>query len=131
MANESQSAKSQPAKPQGRLDRFLARALQLLLTVAVLQTALSILLLCGVGVYGYLLDRDGDKTVLSVQGAGQVLRVTQTTGLLTRSLVETDQGFYSLRGGVSLTKAEALTLETRGNQRRYLCDARHRCAQLM
>ena len=113
------------------LDRSLTRIRQLLLTAVVLQTALSILLLCGVGVYGYLLDRDGDKTVLSVQGAGQVLRVTQTTGLLTRSLVETDQGFYSLRGGVSLTKAEALTIETRGNQRRHLCDARHRCVQLM
>ncbi len=56
-----------------------------------------------------------------------MLSVTQTPGLLSRSLVETTLGFYAVGQGISLFKDEALTLQTRANQRRYLCDTRQRC----
>lgn len=68
---------------------------------------------------------------MGLQAAGQVLTVTQSTGLLTRGLVETTVGFYSLGDGISVSKGEELTLQTRANRRRYLCDASHRCTPLL
>jgi hypothetical protein len=47
-----------------------------------------------------------------------VLSVTQTPGLLNRSLVEITLGLYAVGQGISLFMDEALTLQTRANQRR-------------
>ncbi len=60
-----------------------------------------------------------------------MLSVTQTPGLLSRSLVETTRGFYAVGQGISLFKDEALTLQIRANQRRYLCDTRQRCTPIL
>lgn len=79
----------------------------------------------------YFWVQKGDQVVKSVQNAGRVVRVSQTTGLVMRALVETDLGFYSLRDGISLGRGEAMVLETRATSRRYLCDAQQRCTQLM
>jgi hypothetical protein len=97
----------------------------------VLLIAVSTLFLAAVGVYLYLMDRAGDKTVTETIEAGKALHVVQFNGLLSRSQVETTVGFYALADGISLSKGEDLVLQTRANGRRYLCDAGHRCTPLL
>jgi hypothetical protein len=117
--------------PLGKVDRVLAKMHKVLLTAMALLLALACLLLSAAGVYLYLLDQHGNRTVTSVVDAGNVLAVTQTSGLRTRSLVETTLGFYGLAEPVSISKGEALTLQTRENKRRFLCDANRRCTPLL
>jgi len=117
--------------PPGKMDRVLATVHKALLNALALLLALACLLLSATGVYLYLLDQHGNRTVTSVVDAGNVLAVTQTSGLRTRSLVETTLGFYGLAEAVSLPKDEALTLQTRGNKRRFLCNASRRCTPLL
>jgi hypothetical protein len=69
--------------------------------------------------------------VKSVLPAGRVLAVSLHGGLWTRSLVETDTGYFSLCGGVSLLKGQSLLIEERGNSDRFLCDAQHHCTRLL
>jgi hypothetical protein len=78
----------------------------------------------------YFWSEKKEQEVVSSLTAGRVLSVSQTTGLFTRGLVQTDTGFFSLVDGVSLRMGEALTLETRANLARYLCDSQHRCIKL-
>jgi hypothetical protein len=78
----------------------------------------------------YTFDKTA-KTVKSVQPAGKVMAVTLMAGLMTRALVETDSGYYSLLDGVSLPKGMPLLLEERVNGDRYLCDEQQHCTQLM
>jgi hypothetical protein len=66
-----------------------------------------------------------------VQNAGQVVTVSLGGGCFTRALVETDLGYYALVEAISLAKQEALTLETRGDKARSLCDSQHRCLRLL
>lgn len=66
-----------------------------------------------------------------VQNAGRVVSVSQSGGMFTRALVETDLGYYALMDGVSLNKNEALTVETRADKVRFLCDSQHRCLRLV
>jgi hypothetical protein len=91
----------------------------------------SLFLLAATAVVMYLMDRQGYKTVECVQGAGRVLAATPISGLSTSALVETTVGFYSVSGGIGLSKAEELILQTRANRRRYLCDASQRCMPLL
>lgn len=79
----------------------------------------------------YLMGRQGNQSVVCVQGAGRVLAVTPTRGLFTSAMVETTVGFYAVSGGIGLSKAEELILQTRANRRRYLCDASQRCLPLL
>ncbi|TXT33429.1 MAG: hypothetical protein FD135_5489 [Comamonadaceae bacterium] len=67
----------------------------------------------------------------SVQNAGKVMSIHQGGGWITRALVETDLGYYALTDGISLNKNEALTLETRDDKVRFLCDSQHRCQSLV
>ena len=70
------------------------------------------------------------QKVTHVQNAGRVISVSLGGGCLTRSLVETDLGYYALVDGISLARGEAMTLETREGKTRFLCDSRHRCLRL-
>ncbi len=126
MANEPNDV-----KPNNRGDRVIKHMQDVVVITMVVLIALGTLCLSVVGVAAYFLDHGGNRTVQSVEPAGRVIAVTQTGGWRTRSLVETDQGFYSLCDGVSFKKLDDLTLETRGNNRRYLCTAQHQCTQPM
>ncbi len=119
------------ATPKSQLDRILFNIHKMVALALAVLVAVSIVLLSVTAVYLCLLDQGGDQTVRATQDAGRALDVTQSSGLLTRGLVETTLGFFAVADGVSLFKGEALLLQTRANGRRYLCDASHRCTRLM
>ncbi|MDP2369501.1 hypothetical protein [Rhodoferax sp.] len=108
----------------GRLQRRVAIAmvLCLLLSAAVLGFTLT-------GVYLY--DRHLSAIVKETESAGTVLTVNLSSGCPTRTLVQTETGFYAVNQGISLVKGKPLTVELLGNQDRYLCDHAHRCARLL
>lgn len=95
-----------------------------------LLIGLSLLLLSVTGVAMYLMDRQGDKAVVGVQPAGQVLAVTPMSGFFANAMVETTLGFYAVSGEVGLLKGEELVLQTRANRRRSLCDTSQHCMPL-
>lgn len=119
-------------KPAGPKFITWLKRLQLQLLVLLVIVICFSFLLVGLLVVPmtYFWTEKKEQEVLSVQSAGRVLSVSQTTGLLTRGLVETDTSYYCLVDGVSLHKGETLTLETRGTQARFLCDSQHRCIKL-
>jgi hypothetical protein len=82
-----------------------------------------------VGIY-FWYELKGEE-LQSVTAAGQVLRAEQTTSMFSHGTVETDKGFFFLENPMSVTKAEALTLELRGNGMRHLCDSQHHCTPLV
>ena len=69
--------------------------------------------------------------VVSVVQAGQVQSLVLGEGWHSGALVQTDLGFYVLDKAMSLPKNEALSLETRANDKRYLCDSAHRCTVVL
>lgn len=110
---------------------FMDRLHRALLISAVLLVGVGTLVLAVLGSAWYLWDRENDPVVQTVRSAGRVHKLSLVPGLVVRSLVETDSGFYSVREGASLAKGEPLSLETRANTRRYLCDAQLRCLELL
>ncbi|MEO7106021.1 MAG: hypothetical protein ABIZ09_06590 [Rhodoferax sp.] len=109
---------------------FLDRLHRKILILWMLLVCASLLCLLTFATIWYIWnDLQGDK-LRSTEPAGRVLAVAQSTGLFTRALVETDLGFYSLTDGASLAKAENLSLQTRGNGARFLCDSHQRCMRL-
>ena len=130
------STQPKPSSPSfiDRLQQGVFIALMALMLVAVLLTCIALAFL-------YLRDQhEGERdlahapgriAVKSTQPAGRVLAVTLSQGLFTRSLVQTDLGFYALVKGVSLERDKPLTLEQRSNSERYLCDDQHRCTRLL
>ena len=114
-----------------RLQRLLARIQTSVMVLLVLWLCLSVMVPAVVLPLAYFWSEHKEKEVVKSQSAGRVLTVSQTTGLFTRALVETDSAFYSLVDGVTLGKLETLTLETRDNRSRFLCDSQHRCVKLM
>jgi hypothetical protein len=125
-AKDSGSASPPKPKPKPFLDRLQTGVM----VIMVLCLCFGFLALIAAFTMAYLWNDYKEKDILSVQSAGRVLAVSQTTGLLTRGLVETDTGYYSVIDGVSLNKHEALTLQTRGNRARFLCDSQQRCVAL-
>ncbi len=123
------SAPTKQPDARGRLAR-LHKTFMIAVILLILFSVFSVFALFAVLTGSHLWSATKKSQVLSVQSAGRVVKVTQTTGLITRSLVESDVGFYSLVDSVSLLKNESLTLETRGNQMRLLCDTNHRCTAL-
>lgn len=119
------------AKPADSRQGGAARLKRVLLLAALLLISLSLLLLGLAPVGAYLFYKSQPDTAVMSSPAGRVLRVQLDGGLYSRALVETDSGFYSLSEGVSLSKGEAVTVEERTNQRRFLCDTRHLCTQLL
>ena len=79
----------------------------------------------------YFVDEHQKVRTESVEPAGKVMAITLVDGFFTRTLVETDVGFYCLIEGVSLKKDTSLTLEVRANKSRHLCDEQHRCTKLL
>ncbi len=79
----------------------------------------------------WLLTHEDRAPILSELPAGRVMRVELHDGIFSRSLVETDLGFYALLDPVSLNKGEQMTLLERQGGRCYLCDIQHRCTRLM
>ena len=77
------------------------------------------------------MNQHRQRTVKSVQPAGHVTSVTLSQGLFTRSLIQTDLGFYAVAQGVSLQKDQPLSVELRANSDRFLCDDKHVCLPLM
>ena len=71
-----------------------------------------------------------EDNIRSTEPAGRVMSVAQSVGLFTHSLLETDRGFFSLADGVSMGKGEELSLQTRGNGARFLCDSQQYCMRL-
>ena len=89
-------------------------------------------LLAFVGVPLLLYWSEGRQQIVrSVQPGGHVISVTLSQGFFTRSLVQTDLGFYALTEGVSLPKGAAVSLELRASSQRFLCDEQHRCTELL
>lgn len=126
--NAKDSSTTSPPKPKPC--PFLDRLQTGVLVIMVLCLCFGFLALIAAFTMAHLWSDYKEKDILSVQRAGRVLAVSQTTGLLTRGLVETDTGYYSVIDGVSLNKHEALTLQTRGNRARFLCDSQQRCVAL-
>ena len=130
------STQPKPSSPSfiNRLQQGVFIALMALMLVAVLLTCIALAFL-------YLRDQhEGERDLAHASGriavtatvpAGRVLAVTLSQGLFTRSLVQTDLGFYALVKGVSLERDKPLTLEQRSNSERYLCDDQHRCTRLL
>jgi len=110
---------------------FMDRLHRAVLITMVLLVGVATLVLAVLGSALYLWDRENDAVVQTVRSAGRVHKLSLVPGLMVRSLVETDSGFYAVREGISISKGEPLTLETRANTRRYLCDAQHRCLELL
>ena len=128
MASESQTSTPVTASSQGS---FMDRLHRAALITMVLLVGVGTLVLAVLGSALYLWDRENDAAVQTVRSAGRVHNLSLVPGLVVRSLVETDSGFYAVREGASLLRGEPLTLETRANTRRYLCDAQHRCLELL
>lgn len=126
--NAKDSGSASPPKPKPK--PFLDRLQTGVMVTMILCLCFGFLALIAVFTMAHLWSDYKEKDILSVQSAGRVLAVSQTTGLLTRGLVETDTGYYSVIDGVSLNKLEALTLQTRGNRARFLCDSQQRCVAL-
>jgi hypothetical protein len=125
-----------PSAPDTQFERVMERLHHYVLTLALILGNLSLFLIAGILVLSYLHTRhradSGDTiTVTSVEPAGRVANVTLSTGWLARTLVQTDLGFFATEIPASLQRDEAVTLETRGDTERYLCDARHRCVPLL
>lgn len=128
MASDSKT--STPATTTSR-GGFLDRLHRAVLITMALLVGVGTLVLMGLGSALYLWDRENDAVVQTVRNAGRVHNLSLVPGLVVRSLVETDSGFYAVREGASLLRGEPLTLETRANTRRYLCDAQHGCLELL
>lgn len=128
MESESKTKALVTASSQGS---FMDRLHRAVLISAVLLAGVGTLVLAVLGSALYLWDRENDAVVQMVHSAGRVHKLSLVPGLVVRSLVETDSGFYAVREGASLAKGEPLTLETRANTRRYLCDAQHHCLELL
>lgn len=128
MASESQTSTPVTASSRGSFMDRLHRAARITM---VLLVGVGTLVLAVLGSALYLWDRENDAVVQTVRSAGRVHNLSLVPGLVVRSLVETDSGFYAVREGASMLRGEPLTLETRANTRRYLCDAQHRCLELL
>ena len=120
---------SLPVAPRNaeRIVRYLKRAGSIVLVIVFAVLMLALVLAIPVGYYW---GKHKVALIQSSEPAGQVMDVTLTDAWIPSVLVETDTGFYTLILGVSLPKAEQLTLQTRASGSRYLCDARLRCTQL-
>ena len=121
---------SLPVAPRNaeRIVRDLKRAGSIVLVIVFAVLMLALVLAIPVGYYW---SKHKVALIQSSEPAGRVMAVTLTDAWIPSALVETDTGFYTLIHGVSLPKAEQLTLQTRASGARYLCDARLRCTQLV
>lgn len=119
------------ATPASLLEKWMARARKLARVTMMWLLAVKLLCLAVAPALVYFWVQKRDQVVRSLQSAGRVVRVSQTAGLLTRALVETDLGFYGPRDGVGLGRGEAVILESRATSRPYLCDTEQRRTQLM
>lgn len=68
----------------------------------------------------------GDADVVTRHPIGSVLRMSAPGGFAEHVVIETTEGLYPLRGQASISKGTALTLESRGSGRRYVCDVPRR-----
>lgn len=117
-------------KYERKSSAVLDRAQRDILILAVLLACFGVICLAITFPVLYIWNDIAEDEVLGIAPAGHVVNVSLTAGLWTRALVQSDTGFYSLADGASLDKGEALTLETRGNRSRFLCDSRQHCMQL-
>ena len=122
---------SDDATPASLREKWMARTRGVARVTVMWLLAVKLLCLAVAPALVYFWVQKRDQVVRSLQSAGRVVRVSQTAGLLTRALGETDLGFCSLRDGISLGRGEAVILQTRATSRRYLCDTEQRCSQLM
>jgi hypothetical protein len=135
-ANPGQTSQVQGAQPQApdrktkpsTWARTVQKGVFIFLILFICAVFLSFAVALPVVVYTF--DKTA-KTVKSVQPAGKVMTVSLSAGLMTRALVETDSGYFSLLDGVSLAKGMSLLLEERVNGDRYLCDDQKHCTRLM
>ncbi|MCK9212957.1 MAG: hypothetical protein M0P52_00565 [Rhodoferax sp.] len=119
------------AVPLGRVRRSIKHLEIASLMLLLLLLVLGIFAPMTISAYRHVFMDEPRPTAVVVQNAGRVVSVSQSGGFITRALVETDLGYYALMEGVSLNKNEALTLETRADKVRFLCDSQHRCLRLV
>ena len=121
---------SSPVAPRKaeRIVRYLKRAGSIVLVIVFAVLMLALVLAIPVAYYWHKYQA---SLVRFSEPVGQVITVTLTDAWIPSALVETDTGFYTLIHGVSLPKAEQLTLQTRASGSRYLRYARLRCTQLV
>ncbi|OYT90530.1 MAG: hypothetical protein CFE43_17895 [Burkholderiales bacterium PBB3] len=128
-AGESRDAATAHLPAQEQCDRTHMQRLDLVAWALLIGGSMFLLLVTGLLMY--LMDLQGDETVAYEQPAGKVLAVRSMGGLVASTLVETTLGFYAVSGGIGLSKADELILQTRANRRRYLCDTSQRCMPLL
>ena len=114
------------SNPPGLLDRLQRRLVALWL----LLTCVSLLVLVTLATICLIWNDIEESSVRSTEPAGRVVSVSLASGWFTRTLVETDAGFFALTDGVGLGKGEALSLQMRGNGVRFLCDSQQYCMRL-
>ena len=127
--SESRDAATAHLTAQEQCDRSHMRRLDRVAWALLFGGSLFLLLVTGLLMY--LMDLQGDETVAYERPAGKVLAVRSMGGLVASALVETTLGFYVVSGGIGLSKADELILQTGANRRRYLCDASQRCLPLL
>lgn len=110
---------------------ILDRLHRLFLSVGFVLTSLALLIIAISIVMIYLAKEGMSPATVSVLPAGRVTQVQLFGGFFSRSLVETDQGYFSLAEGGSFAKGEAVTLEQRASGSRHLCDSQHFCTPLL
>lgn len=111
--------------------RGIDRVQRTLLVMMLILTCVGCIILVTVVPLLYLWSARHEMVVTEVRNAGQVQSVSLASGMWTRSLVETDKGYFSLVDAVSINKQEQVTLEIRGNRSRFLCDREQRCTKLI
>ena len=119
------------AVPSGKCRRSIQRLEILCLMLLLLLLVLGVFVPMAMYAYRHVFVGEPVSQAMVVQNAGRVVSVSQSGGFIVRALVETDLGYYALMDGVSLNKNEALTLETRADKVRFLCDSQHRCVHLV
>ncbi|WP_114968235.1 hypothetical protein [Rhodoferax ferrireducens] len=128
-ANPEPAPSASPGRPGSLRQRIQIGAL-VLLVLAIWLSYLYLVLLVVLPLASAW-NGEQEQIVSSVQNAGRVRSVSQSSGLWTRALVETVSAYYPLPEAVSLHKNEALGLEVRANQARFLGDRQHRGLKLM
>jgi hypothetical protein len=125
------TATAASAAPSGIWRRSIQRLEIASLMLLLVLLVLGIFVPMAMYAYRHVYVDEPEPRATVVQNAERVVPVSQNGGFITRALVETDLGYYALMDGVSLNKNEALTLESRADKLRFLCDSQHRCLRLV
>jgi heme/copper-type cytochrome/quinol oxidase subunit 2 len=115
-----------PSKPTKNLSKFDIR----LLVMALILAAVGLVIFAVVGVFVNFKSKELRTQWLSRSPIGQVVNVIPAGGSgwwASATLIQTNLGYFSVRGGIALRNAETLNLVELGDHSRLLCDAVNHC----